>query len=168
MNAKPNGPGVGDKAPDFCLPDKDEKNVCLSDFRKKWVVLYFYPKDNTFGCTIEANRFSRIIEDIKGENALVVGVSADSTESHRDFAQKHDLKVTLLSDTKHDMLTKYGVWNPLKIRDKEIMGVHRTTFLVDPDGKIAHVWPRVNVFSHADEVKKKLDELNRRDKHHIG
>ena len=151
---------VGDMAPDFCLPDKDNAEVCLKDFKEKYTVVYFYPKDNTPGCTTEAIGFTGILPDLQKLDANVVGISPDSPESHRKFAEKKNLKVTLLSDPEKKVLKKYGAWGLNKFRGKEYMGVIRSTFLVDPKGKIAHVWPKVSVKGHAEEVKSKLIELN--------
>ena len=102
---------VGDVAPDFCLPDKDNAEVCLKDFKEKYTVVYFYPKDNTPGCTTEAIGFTGILPDLQKLDANVVGISPDSPESHRKFAEKKNLKVTLLSDPEKKVLKKYGAWD---------------------------------------------------------
>lgn len=146
----------GDKAPDFCLPDQNNKEVCLKDFKGKWVVLYFYPKDNTSGCTMEAMDFSQNLDEFKKMHAVILGVSPDSTKSHVNFMQKHKLTVTLLSDSEHQVLEKYGVWQKKKMYGREYYGVVRTTFLIDPEGKIAHIWEKVKVKGHAEEVKCEL------------
>jgi len=99
-----------DKASEFCLPDQNNKEVCLKDFKGRWVVLYFYPKDNTSGCTMEAMDFSRNLSDFENMNTVILGVSPDSTRSHVNFIQKHNLLITLLSDPQHEVLEKYGVW----------------------------------------------------------
>jgi peroxiredoxin Q/BCP len=151
---------VGDIAPNFCLPDKDNIEVCLKDFKEKYTVVYFYPKDNTPGCTTEAIGFTGILPDLQKLEANVVGISPDSPESHRKFSEKKNLKVTLLSDPEKEVLKKYGAWGLKKFRGKTYMGVIRSTFLVDPEGKIAHVWPKVSVKGHAEEVKSRLIELN--------
>ncbi len=101
---------VGQKAPDLCLPDMDEKETCLADLRGKWVVLYFYPKDNTSGCTIEASDFSRLKDEFRALNAEIIGVSVDSAASHRAFIKKHALTITLLSDTERRAVSEWGVW----------------------------------------------------------
>jgi peroxiredoxin Q/BCP len=150
---------IGDPAPGFCLPDAEKGQVCLKDHRGKWVVLYFYPKDGTKGCTMEALEFTAAEEDFDARGAVVIGVSPDSPESHTRFKEKHDLSVTLLSDTEKEILTKYGVWQKKKMYGREYMGVVRSTYLLDPDGKIAYVWPKVKVAGHADEVMEKLVEL---------
>lgn len=146
----------GNKAPDFCLPDQNNKEVCLKDFKGRWIVLYFYPKDNTSGCTMEAIDFSQSLNDFEKMNAVILGVSPDSTKSHVNFVQKHNLTVTLLSDSEHQVLEKYGVWQIKRMYGREYYGVVRATFLIDPDGKIAHVWSKVKVKGHAEEVKCEL------------
>jgi peroxiredoxin Q/BCP len=150
---------VGDKAPEFCLPDKDDKEVCLKDFVGRWAVVYFYPKDETPGCTAEACEFTERLGDFVGLDAAVLGISTDSTASHRRFAEKHKLAIGLLSDPEHDVIAAYGAWQPKKILGKGILGTVRSTFLVDPNGSIAYAWPQVKPWGHADEVKKKLAEL---------
>ena len=143
---------TGAKAPAFCLPDKDEKKVCLKDFAGKWVVLYFYPKDNTPGCTREAIEFTGALDAFDAEGAVILGVSPDSPKSHAGFCQKHDLRVTLLSDPDHEVIEKYGAWQLKKNYGKEYMGVNRSTVLIDPEGKIAKVWGKVTVDGHAAQV----------------
>ena len=150
---------VSDKAPDFCMPDKDDKQVCLKDFGGRWVVLYFYPKDQTPGCTKEACEFTERLGDFAGMGATVLGVSTDSTESHRKFAAKKKLTIDLLSDPKHETIAAYGAWQPKKLMGKEFLGTVRSTFLVDPTGNIAFIWPSVNPWGHANEVRTKLAEL---------
>lgn len=151
---------IGDKAPDFCLPDKDKKEVCLKEYLGKNVVLYFYPADNTPGCTTEAIGFTGILPELEKLDAVVIGVSPDSPESHGKFIEKKNLKVTLLSDEQKDVLKKYGAWGLKKFRGKTYMGVIRSTFLINSEGKISHIWPKVSVKGHAEEVKSKLVELN--------
>jgi peroxiredoxin Q/BCP len=150
---------VGDGAPDFCLPDKDRRRVCLRDFKGKWVVLYFYPRDNTSGCTREAVAFTQKLEEFAQLNAVVIGVSADSVESHAKFAEKHDLTVTLLSDTTREVLDRYGVWQRKRLYGKEYWGTVRSTFLIDPEGQLAGGWRNVKVEGHAEAVKGRLREL---------
>jgi len=151
--------GIGSVAPDFCLPDQDEAEVCLKGFRGSWVVLYFYPRDNTKGCTMEALAFTANLDDFRKLGATVIGVSPDSTRSHSNFAEKHSLRIILLSDPDHRVLEKYGVWQLKKRFGKEYHGVVRSTFLIDSDGIIGHLWRRVRVKGHVEEVKKKLSEL---------
>lgn len=150
---------VGDKAPGFCLTDKDEKEVCLKDFGGSWVVLYFYPKDQTPGCTKEACEFTERLGDFVRMSATVLGVSTDSSANHRKFAAKNKLAIDLLSDPKHETIAAYGAWQPKKLMGKEFMGTVRSTFMVDPTGNIAFIWPSVNPWGHANEVRTKLAEL---------
>ncbi len=150
---------AGKKAEDFSLPDQDGEEVKLSDFKGKWVVLYFYPKDNTPGCTIEAIDFTKSLKSLQSLGAVVLGVSPDSTKSHCNFIEKQKLRITLLSDEEKKVLKKYKVWGKKKFMGREYMGVMRSTFLIDPKGKIAYIWENVNVKGHADEVKQKLKEL---------
>jgi peroxiredoxin Q/BCP len=150
---------TGDRAPGFTLDDQDGKPVRLADLTGQWVVLYFYPKDNTSGCTTEACNFSDNIVTFENISAIVLGVSPDSVKSHRNFADKHDLKITLLSDPEHKVLEQYGVWQKKKMYGREYYGVVRSTFLIDPDGKIAYIWEKVKVAGHVDEVLKKYTEL---------
>lgn len=150
---------IGKEAPKFCLRDKDNKEVCLKDFKDKYVILYFYPKDNTPGCTTEAIGFTGILPELQKLDAEVVGVSPDSPESHAKFIEKKNLKVILLSDVEKEVLKAYGKWGKKKFRGKEYIGVIRSTFLIDPEGKIAHVWPKVSVNGHPKAVKEILEEL---------
>ncbi len=149
-------PFIGKPAPDFCLPDADRKEICLKDFRGKWVVLYSYPRDNTPGCTLEAIQFSAALEKFAELGAQVIGVSTDSPESHQEFADRHNLTVILLSDADHHVLAAYGAWKPKTIFGKEILGTERDTFLIDPEGKIVEVWRKVSVKGHAEAVKEAL------------
>jgi peroxiredoxin Q/BCP len=150
---------VGDVVPEFCLPNQDEEEICLRDIRGRWIVLYFYPKDNTPGCTTEACDFTAALPDFEGLDAIVLGVSPDSPKKHRNFIEKKDLKITLLSDEDKALCSLLGVWQLKKFMGKEYMGVVRSTFLIDPEGKVAAVWPKVRVKGHVDDVKAKLTEL---------
>lgn len=149
---------VGKKAPAFTLPDQNGKEVGIEEFRGKWVVLYFYPKDNTPGCTTEAQDFSRYKGEFAKLGAVILGVSADSQKSHKNFCEKRGLTITLLSDPERAVLEKYGVWKLKKMYGREVMGIERTTFLIDPGGKVSFLWPKVKVNGHAEEVKAKLAE----------
>ena len=151
-------PETGHQAPDFLLMNGDEKWVKLEDFRGKWLVLYFYPKDNTPGCTTEALDFTALKKDFEKAGAVIVGVSPDSCKRHRNFIEKKELAIKLLCDPEHRALEAYGVWQLKKNYGREYMGVVRTTFLIDPDGKIARVWPRVRVKNHAQAVLDTLRE----------
>jgi peroxiredoxin Q/BCP len=150
---------VGANAPVFCLPNQDGNEVCLEDYRGGWVVLYFYPRDNTKGCTLEAIDFTMNKEAFEEMGATVLGVSPDSVKSHNNFCQKHNLTITLLSDPDHVALEKYGVWQLKKMYGREFHGVVRSTFLVDPEGVVAHIWRKVKVADHVEVVKKRLEEL---------
>ncbi|QHG90554.1 thioredoxin-dependent thiol peroxidase [Sulfurimonas sp. CVO] len=154
---------VGIVAPEFCLPNQDDVEICLRDLKGKWIVLYFYPKDNTPGCTTEACDFSDAAPDFSNLNAIIIGVSADSTAKHRNFIEKKDLSITLLSDESTTMLQDYGVWQLKKNYGKEYMGIVRSTFIIDPKGVIKAIWEKVKVKDHAKEVKEKLEELQKSD-----
>lgn len=146
-------------APEFCLPNQDDVEICLRDLRGKWIVLYFYPKDSTPGCTTEACDFSDTAPDFNSLNAIILGVSADSTKKHRSFIEKQDLCLTLLSDENTSMLQNYDVWQLKKNYGKEYMGIVRTTLIIDPQGTIKAIWKNVKVKDHAKDVIKKLEEL---------
>lgn len=150
---------VGDKAPEFCLPDQNENKVCLKDLRGKWTVLYFYPKDNTSGCTLEAVDFTSHNDNIEKIGGIVLGVSPDSTKSHTNFCNKHNLTITLLSDTEHKVLELYDAWRVKKMYGREFYGVIRSTFLIDPEGEIAFFWDKVKAKGHVEKVYEKLKEL---------
>ena len=143
---------VGTKAPDFTLPDKDGQNVSLSDFAGKKVVLYFYPKDNTPGCTRQACAFAGAYEAFRTLDAVVIGVSKDSAASHRKFAEKYNLPFLLLSDPELTVLQAYGVWQEKKLYGKVSMGVVRTTYLIDENGVIVKVMPKVKPDTNAADI----------------
>lgn len=142
----------GKKAPAFSLPDQNGNIVSLKKFAGKNVVLYFYPKDNTSGCTKEACSFRDSIGEIEALNAVVIGVSPDSTASHAKFAGKFELPFILLSDTEKTMLQDYGVWQEKSMYGKKYLGVVRTTVIIDPQGKVKKIFPKVKVEGHTDEV----------------
>jgi len=142
----------GLKAPAFSLPTDGGGKIRLADLQGQNVVLYFYPKDMTPGCTTEAIDFSGHAAAFKKTNTLVIGVSKDSVERHDKFKAKHDLTITLASDESGAMLEKYGVWQEKKLYGKVFMGIVRSTILIDAEGKIARIWPKVRVKGHADEV----------------
>jgi len=150
------------KAADFSLCDQDEQPVSLRDFRGKWVVLYFYPKDDTPGCSTEACEFTDSLGQFQGLNAVVLGVSADSPASHRAFIAKHGLGLTLLSDPGHKIMEIYGAWGPKQSYGKKTVGVIRSTVIVDPEGRIARHWPKVKAAGHAAEVREALAELQQK------
>ena len=156
-----------DKSLDFKLPDSNGKMISLDDFKGKWIVLYFYPKDNTSGCTNEAIDFTELVDDFTKLNANVFGISPDSPKSHCGFIEKHDLGVNLLSDTDKSVMRTYGAWGLKKNYGREFEGVIRSTFLISPKGVIAASWSPVNVrvkrkaglVRHATVVLEKLKEL---------
>lgn len=150
---------AGDKAPEFCLPNQDEAQVCLRDVVGKWIVLYFYPKDNTPGCTTEACDFTASMPQFDELDAVILGVSPDSPKKHRNFIEKKELGITLLSDESTEMAQSYGVWQLKKMCGKEYMGIVRTTFLINPEGKIAKIWENVKVKGHVDAVRQSLAEF---------
>lgn len=150
---------IGDNAPAFCLPDQDGKETCLSDYKGKWVVLYFYPKDNTPGCTVEAIDFTAVKKDLEAKNTVILGVSRDPVKSHQNFIAKQELTITLLSDPEHKVIEAYGAWQLKKMYGKESYGIVRSTFLIDPEGKIVFTWPNVKAKGHVEKVVQKLAEL---------
>ena len=143
---------VGTKAPEFTLPDKDGNLVSLTDFAGKKVVLYFYPKDNTPGCTRQACAFAGAYEEFKKINAVVIGVSKDSAASHQKFAEKHGLPFILLSDPELTAIQAYGVWQEKKLYGKVSVGVVRSTFVIDENGMIEKVMPKVKPDTNAAEI----------------
>lgn len=142
----------GDLAPDFDLPSDSGERVRLRDFQGRRVVLYFYPKDDTPGCTAEACSFRDAWNEIQKRGVVVLGVSKDSPRSHVRFKEKHSLPFTLLSDEDHVVADAYGVWGPKKFMGREYEGMDRATFLIGPDGRIEAVWPKVKPQGHAEEV----------------
>ncbi len=149
-------PAEGEKAPEFSLPDGSGKRVSLGDFAGKRLVMFFYPKDNTSGCTTEACDFRDNIARVRKSGAEVVGVSGDSVASHAKFAGKYDLPYPLLSDERGSTLKAYGVWQKKSFMGKSFMGIVRTTFIIDGKGRIEKVFPRVKVNGHVDEVLEAL------------
>ena len=143
---------IGMKAPEFTLPDKDGNNVSLSDFLGKKVVLYFYPKDNTPGCTRQACAFAAAYEGFKAKDVAVIGISRDSVTSHLKFAQKHDLPFVLLSDPELQAIQAYDVWQEKKLYGKVSMGVVRSTYIIDEQGTIEKVMPKVKPDTNAAEI----------------
>ncbi len=143
---------IGTKAPKFTLPDKDGNLVSLADFAGKKVVLYFYPRDNTPGCTRQACAFAGAYEEFKSINAVVIGISKDSVASHQKFAEKHGLPFLLLSDPERSAIEAYGVWQEKKNYGKVSMGVVRSTFVIDENGVIEKVMPKVKPDTNAEEI----------------
>lgn len=140
------------KAPDFTLKDKNGNDVTLSQFRGKKVVLYFYPKDNTPGCTRQACAFAASFDEFRQKNIEVIGISKDSVASHLRFAEKHSLPFILLADPELDAIQKYGVWQEKKLYGKVSMGVVRTTFIIDENGNIEKIMPKVKPDTNAREI----------------
>jgi peroxiredoxin Q/BCP len=147
------------KAPDFTLPDQNGTERSLSDWAGTWLVLYFYPKDDTPGCTKEACSFRDEYELIKEAGAEVVGVSKDSPKSHKKFAEKYKLNFTLLSDESGEMIKAYGAWSEKSMFGKTYMGIQRMTVIIDPDGNIVHEYPKVTPKDHAVQILKDLAQL---------
>lgn len=152
-------PDVGDKAPDFTLPRDGGGSVTLSDLRPSKVVLYFYPKDDTSGCTNEALDFTRLADAFDAAGCVVIGLSKDSVKAHDKFAAKHGLSVILASDEDSDTCERYGTWVEKNMYGRKYMGIERSTFLIDGEGKIARVWRKVKVKDHADEVLEAVRSL---------
>ncbi|RXK03872.1 MULTISPECIES: peroxiredoxin [Arcobacteraceae] len=162
---------VGQVAPDFCAPNQDDIEICSRDLKGKWIVLYFYPRDLTPGCTNEACDFTAAEPEFDDLDAIILGVSPDDSAKHRKFIEKYDLSITLLADTDKKMCEDYGVWQLKKFMGRENMGVVRSTFIINPEGKIAEKWEKVNVRKkktvkgekievlHSDVVKQRLQEL---------
>lgn len=149
----------GKVAPGFTLMDQDETEISLDDFKGSWVVLYFYPKDDTPGCTTEACEFTEGIRDFKGLNAVVLGCSPDPPEKHRKFIAKYGLGVRLLSDPDHAVMEAYGAWGEKHMYGKVTVGVIRSTVIIDPDGRVAHRWKRVKAKGHAEKVRERLEAI---------
>lgn len=152
-------PDAGDVAPDIALPDETGTIRRLTDRRGRWTIVYFYPADDTPGCTTEACQFRDLHNAVRDVGADVWGVSPDGADSHRRFRDKFGLPFTLLSDERHAVAERYGAWTLKSTYGRESMGIQRSTFLVDPDGRIARTWPRVRADGHAAEVLAALAEL---------
>ncbi|MDZ4785455.1 MAG: peroxiredoxin [bacterium] len=147
------------KAPKFSSVDEDGNKVSLADFKGNWLVLYSYPKDNTSGCTIEAIDFTKLMPKFSKLGAKVVGISKDSCASHKDFIRGKKLKVTLLADETMEVQKAFGVWRMKKFMGREFLGTVRSTFLINPEGKIAKIWDDVKAEGHAKEVLATLSEI---------
>jgi peroxiredoxin Q/BCP len=150
---------IGDLAPDFTLPDQQGRPHRLSDFRGRWVVLYFYPRDHTPGCTKEACAFRDLFPTFKRRGVVVLGVSTDSVRSHQKFAEKHQLPFPLLADEGKEVVRAYGVWGKKIFMGRTTMGTHRISFLINPEGRVAKVYEKVKPEIHAEEVLRDLAEL---------
>ena len=150
---------IGELTPEFCASNQDEEEICFRDIKGRWVVLYFYPKDNTPGCTKEACEFTDALPDFRDLDAIILGVSPDTPKKHRNFIEKKKLKITLLADENKELCKSFGIWQLKKFMGKEYMGVVRSTFLIAPDGTLAFKWEKVRVKGHVDAVKAKLLEM---------
>ena len=150
-------PTIGQAAPDFTLPSQDDTKITLSSFHGKWVVLYFYPKDMTSGCTIEAHNFQRDLAQYEAKNAVILGVSVDNTDSHKQFCTKESLTFRLLADTDHKVTEAYGTFGFMGMQIAK-----RNTFLISPEGKIAKVWTGVSPQGHSEEVLAAITELSKK------
>jgi len=150
---------VGKTAPPFSIPDQDGRKRTLAEFKGRWVVLYFYPKDDTPGCTVEACEFTEGIRAFVKLDAEVLGCSPDAPDRHRKFIEKYGLKLTLLSDPDHEVMEVYGAWGDKVLYGRKFKGVIRSTVIIDSTGKVAHHWKRVQAKGHAESVRAKLEEL---------
>ena len=162
---------IGQKAPSFCIPNQDDVEICLRDLLGRWIVLYFYPKDNTAGCSTQACDFTNQEPFFEDLDAIILGVSANSPKQHRNFIEKKSLSITLLADIEKTTCEAYGVWQLKKMAGREYMGIVRSTFIISPNGEIVAIWDKVKVrkkktvkgekieLLHVDEVKDKLNQL---------
>lgn len=150
---------IGKSIPQFSLPDQDRKIHNIKDYKGKWVIIYFYPKDLTPGCTTEACNFQEALPDFNSIDAVIFGISKDSVKQHKKFANKYNLQFSLLSDENSDVCEQFGVWQKKSMYGKEYMGIARSTFIVNPAGKIVKVYPKVNVKEHHSEILNDLKEL---------
>ncbi len=150
---------IGDQIPAFSLVNQDGQLKSQTSYEGQYLVLYFYPKDSTPGCTVEANDFTHLNEEFKALNARVVGVSKDSEKSHKNFCTKQSLSIELLSDVSTEMIQAFGAWQEKSMYGKKYMGIMRMTYLIDPKGELKHVWPKVSVKGHAKEVLETLKQL---------
>jgi peroxiredoxin Q/BCP len=146
-------PSTGDKSPEFEGINQDGKKVSLSDFKGKKLILYFYPKDMTPGCTAQACNLNENLESLKKEGFEVVGVSADDEKRHQKFRDKYDLNFDLLADPDKTIINKYGVWGPKQFMGKKFEGILRTTFIIDKEGKVEHVIDKVKTKTHTEQIK---------------
>jgi peroxiredoxin Q/BCP len=150
---------IGKPAPDFSLKNQADQDVRLSALDGQWIVLYFYPRDNTPGCTVEACEFTAGVAEFAALDAVVLGCSPDTTRKHRNFIEKFDLKIALLSDPDHKVMEEYGAWGEKKMYGRTFQGVKRSTVIIDPSGKVAHHWRNVRARGHARKVRDKLEAL---------
>ena len=151
---------IDTKAPEFCNKNQDDVEICLRDLLGKWIVLYFYPKDNTPGCTNQACDFTKTNDEFEDLDAVIIGVSPDSTKKHRSFIEKKDLEIMLLADEEKTLCNDYDVWHLKKFMGKEYMGVVRTTYIINPKGVISAVWENVKVRQKKTINKEKIELLH--------
>lgn len=142
----------GDQAPIFQGLDQNNNLISLNEIKSPWILVYFYPKDNTPGCTTQAKDFTNYVQDFANLGVKIIGISPDSINSHQKFINKHNLAITLISDPEHQIAESFGIWQLKKFMGKEYMGIIRSTFLINSDGKIAFVWPKVKVKGHVENV----------------
>jgi peroxiredoxin Q/BCP len=150
---------VDDSAPDFAIPNQNGEIINLKNFEDEWSVIYFYPRDDTPGCTVEAKEFTDLNKQFVKLGCHIIGVSPDNEAKHCKFIDKYNLKIDLLADTEKTMLSDYGVWQEKSMYGKTYMGVVRTTYLINPDGNISEAWPKVKAKGHAEAVLNRLIEL---------
>ena len=150
---------IGQNAPHFTLNNSQGETINLEQYLGQWLVLYFYPKDNTPGCTTEAQDFTKLNPEFEKLSTKIIGISPDSEKSHCKFIDKYDLSIELLCDPDHQVATAYGVWGLKKFMGKEYMGIIRSTFIINPQGNIAYIWSKVRVKNHAEKVLNQLQEL---------
>ena len=150
---------VGEKAPDFTIPNQNGDIRNLKNFEGKWFVIYFYPRDDTPGCTVEAKEFTDLNQKFEKQGCVVIGISPDNEAKHCKFIEKHELNIELLADTDKTMLADYGVWQEKSMYGKTYMGVVRTTYLINPNGSVAEAWTKVKAKGHAEAVFERLVEL---------
>ncbi len=149
---------IGNKAPNFKLPNKDGNTISLKDFKGKNVIVYFYPKDLTPGCTKQAISFTEYSEEFAKRETVIIGISPDSSASHEKFTKKHNLNLILLADEEKQAIESYGVWKEKKMYGRTFMGVERSTFLVDRTGTVQAIWRKVKVAKHIKEILEELDK----------
>jgi thioredoxin-dependent peroxiredoxin len=150
---------IGQRAPDFWLPIDDDTSVTPAILKGKTIILYFYPKDDTTGCTAQARAFSDLKTEFEAAGSIVIGVSKDKMSSHKKFSSKYDLSIILASDFEQEVAESFGVWVEKSMYGRKYMGMERSTFIIDQDHKIAHIWRKVKVAGHAEEVLKVVQKM---------
>lgn len=150
---------IGEEAPDFCLPDQANHEVCLHDFKGKYVVLYFIPKEQSPGCATEGVAFTKLLTEFENLNTFVVGISPEESLVLSKMKREYNLKIIMLSDRDQEIIKKYGAWGEKEFCGEQVKGIIRTTYIIDPEGKVSFVWPRVVPKGHAQDVKEKLEKI---------